>query len=80
MRNVLMLSATVALTAILSSQPAAAARYCLQGRIWGYPGNCQFMTYAQCEATASGTDAYCGIDPRYAFARQRRSYRRYERY
>ena len=37
--------------------------YCLQGRIWGYPGNCQFSSYAQCMATASGTDAYCGINP-----------------
>ena len=46
--------------------------YCLQGRIWGYPGNCQFSSYAQCMATASGTDAYCGINPRYAFALQRR--------
>ena len=46
-------------------------RYCLQGRIWGYPGNCQFSSYAQCMATASGTDAYCGINPQYAFARQR---------
>jgi hypothetical protein len=45
-------------------------RYCLQGRQWGYPGNCQFSSYAQCMATASGTDAYCGINPQYAFARQ----------
>jgi Protein of unknown function (DUF3551) len=47
--------------------------YCLQGRIWGYPGNCQFSSYAQCMATASGTDAYCGENPHYAFARQRRA-------
>jgi hypothetical protein len=26
----------------------------------------------QCMATASGTLAYCGINPQYAFARQRR--------
>ncbi len=52
--------------------------YCLQGRIWGYPGNCQFSSYAQCMATASGTDAYCGINPRSAFAGQRRgAYRAY---
>jgi hypothetical protein len=43
---------------------SAPSSYCLQGRIWGYPG--------QCMDTASGTDAYCGINPRYAFARQRR--------
>lgn len=46
-------------------------RYCLQGRIWGYPGNCQFVTYGQCAAAASGTDAYCGINPQYAYAPQR---------
>ena len=60
-----------------SSTPAPAAeaiqdRYCLQGRKWGYPGNCLFSTYQQCMATASGTNAYCGINPTYAFAHQRR--------
>jgi hypothetical protein len=50
---------------------AAASKYCLQGRQWGYPGNCQFATYQQCMATASGTESGCGINPRYAFARQR---------
>jgi hypothetical protein len=47
--------------------------YCLQGRIWGYPGNCQFSNYQQCMATASGTDAYCGPNPYYLFA-QRQGY------
>lgn len=41
--------------------------YCLQGRIWGYPGNCQFSSYSQCATSASGTDAYCGMNPFYAF-------------
>jgi Protein of unknown function (DUF3551) len=49
-------------------------QYCLQGRIWGYPGNCQFSSYEQCMATASGTDAYCGPNPQYMFARQQRGY------
>jgi len=65
------------------SPAAAESRYCLQGRQWGYPGNCQFSTYQQCEATASGTDAGCGINSRYAFAQQRgyRGYRTpYPRY
>jgi Protein of unknown function (DUF3551) len=57
----------------ISPAPAGTGpEYCLQGRIWGYPGNCQFSSYAQCMATASGTNAYCGINPQYAFARQRR--------
>jgi hypothetical protein len=53
-----------ALTAVGSISAAAAEatqdRYCLQGCQWGHPGNCQFSSYAQCMATASGTDAYCG--------------------
>jgi len=70
-----------ALTTVASISPASAEAiqdsYCLQGRTWGYPGNCQFSSYAQCMATASGTDAYCGINPQYAFARQRNGAHRY---
>jgi hypothetical protein len=55
------------------SPAAAASRYCLQGPVWGYPGNCQFSTYWQCMASASGTYAYCGINPQ-AYAPQRRGY------
>jgi Protein of unknown function (DUF3551) len=68
------LATMAALTTVGTTWPALAEvlqeRYCLQGRQWGYPGNCQFSSYAQCMATASGTDAYCGINPLYAFARQ----------
>jgi Protein of unknown function (DUF3551). len=75
------LAVVSALTALGSISPADARgiqdRYCLQGRIWGYPGNCQFSSYQQCMATASGTDAYCGINPQYAFAQQRRQPRQY---
>ncbi|OPY95487.1 hypothetical protein A5906_08035 [Bradyrhizobium sacchari] len=73
-RTILTVASFAALMAVMA--PAAQAqpandRYCLQGRIWGYPGNCQFATYQQCQASASGTSAYCGINPRYAFAQQR---------
>ena len=66
--------ATLTTVVSISAVPAEAIqdRYCLQGRQWGYPGNCQFSSYGQCMATASGTDAYCGINPQYLFARQRR--------
>ncbi|MGY3473676.1 DUF3551 domain-containing protein [Bradyrhizobium ottawaense] len=57
-----------------STDAVAQDRYCLQGRIWGYPGNCQFANYAQCMASASGTNAYCGVNPRY-YARRYRGYR-----
>ncbi|KWV58349.1 hypothetical protein AS156_34700 [Bradyrhizobium macuxiense] len=62
----------------VSTDAASAAKYCLQGRHWGFPGNCAFHTRAQCMASASGTFATCGINPHYAFARQRgRSTRSY---
>jgi Protein of unknown function (DUF3551) len=68
--------ATISAVAILgTSNPASAApvvqdAYCLQGRQSGYPGNCQFSTYQQCMATASGTNEGCGISPMRAFAPQ----------
>jgi hypothetical protein len=77
------LAAVSALSVVGSVLPVNAEaiqdQYCLQGRRWGYPGNCQFSSYPQCMATADGTDAYCGINPQYAFAQQRRGRYR-ERY
>ena len=66
--------ATLAAVAFSGAAQAANDRYCLQGRIWGYPGNCQFASYQQCLASASGTDAYCGINPQYYFAQRRYYY------
>jgi hypothetical protein len=68
-------ASVVALGAILAvALPGEASAYdyayCLQGRQPGYPGNCQFTSYQQCMATASGTDSYCGINPRVAFGMQ----------
>ena len=73
MRLVVLLSLVALCIACLQAVTAPAlaeSRYCLQGRHWGYPGNCAFATYAQCMATASGTNSGCGINPRYAFARR----------
>ena len=52
----------------LAAAPATAHDYpyCLQGRDYGYPGLCQFASHRQCEASASGTFSYCGINPRFA--------------
>ena len=73
--RLLLAVATLSLSASFGSSNVALAqdRYCLQGRSWGYPGNCQFASYAQCMASASGTHAACGINPRYAHARRYRA-------
>lgn len=77
MRRILLISALAvasAFTLTASTSPASAARYCLQGAGWGFPGNCQFRTLAQCRASASGTTAGCGINPRYASRSGARTY------
>jgi Protein of unknown function (DUF3551) len=75
------IAALVALSAVAITGTASAAssrdgiqdRYCLQGRQSGYPGNCEFSTYQQCLATASGTGEGCGINPMRAYEDQQRS-------
>jgi hypothetical protein len=57
-------------TATVFAVPTTAGKYCVQGPNMGYPGDCSYSTYAQCQASASGTIDGCGINPRYAYARQ----------
>jgi hypothetical protein len=61
-------AATLA-TSVATSAPAAAGdyAYCLQGGGFGYPGECSYSTYAQCQASASGRRAYCNVNPRVAY-------------
>jgi hypothetical protein len=67
--HIFLITITAALVSPAQSARAA-SKWCLQGQGWGYPGNCQFATYRQCQATASGTFSECGINPAYAYARQ----------
>ncbi|MBS0528264.1 MAG: DUF3551 domain-containing protein [Proteobacteria bacterium] len=60
------LAAALAIGTLVCAGAPAFARndnFCLQGREWGYPGNCAFSTYRQCMASASGTNAACGRNP-----------------
>jgi hypothetical protein len=46
--------------------PAAAQNYpfCIKGCDFGAGrGDCSFSSYQQCQATASGRDAYCDANP-----------------
>jgi hypothetical protein len=40
-------------------------RYCLQGEEFG-AGDCSFMSYQQCQATASGRMASCGANAQFS--------------
>lgn len=66
------IGATALLVAAFATAPASARDYpyCLQGKDYGYPGQCQFSSYQQCLATASGTVSYCGLNPRFASGEQ----------
>jgi hypothetical protein len=75
-KMVLMATALVgaAIASAASTAPAAAYEYpwCVQGRGVGYPGECSYQSFRQCQASASGRNVSCGINPVVAFARARR--------
>ena len=63
---------------VLSAAPAAAYDYpyCLQGRQTGYPCDCSYPSYATCMVSASGRNAYCGVNPYVAFGAQQQPRRK----
>ncbi|HEY0329201.1 MAG TPA: DUF3551 domain-containing protein [Rhodopseudomonas sp.] len=66
-------TSVAALTGV-SASPAEAREYayCLQGQQQGYPGACDYSSFQQCKAAASGTESDCAINPRFAFGAQGR--------
>jgi hypothetical protein len=60
------LVAAGAVSAAAVAMPAAAREfpYCIKGCDFGAgAGDCSFSSLAQCQATASGRDAYCAANP-----------------
>ena len=60
------LLALIAIGIISGAAPAAAAEFpfCIKGcDFGGGAGDCSFVNYQQCQATASGRDAYCAANP-----------------
>jgi len=74
MRNLIIALAAVSAfgTAAAISSPVEAQEYayCMQGKDAGYPGDCQYRSYAECKASASGRGEDCAINPRFAYNRQ----------
>jgi hypothetical protein len=62
---------SAACATIGSASPAAAFDYpyCLQGKQTGIPGDCSYRSYQECQASASGRDAYCDVNPAFAYRR-----------
>ena len=75
MRKTILAGITVlaaGIATLAGSAPAADGDYswCVQGREVGYPGDCSYSTYQQCQASASGRYASCGVNPLVAFQQQ----------
>jgi hypothetical protein len=74
MRNLIIALAAVSAFGITAtnSSPAKAREYpyCMQGKDAGFPGDCQYRSYAECKASASGRGEDCAINPRFAYSRQ----------
>ena len=79
MHSFVKLAATGALALLVNATPALASpspataasampHYCIYYAEGGI--DCSFVSLAQCQATASGTDAYCGLNPRFAYGWQ----------
>ena len=75
----IMLAVTAAgIGSTLGAAPAAARDYpwCAQGKGYGVPGDCSYQTYQQCQASVSGRDLFCNVNPRVAFQQQQPDSRR----
>ena len=70
MRTLFLVLATSATIFATGVTPVAASeyRYCLQGDDYAGAGDCQFTSYLQCQATASGRTASCAANPNLAAA------------
>jgi hypothetical protein len=50
----------------LAGSPSGDGAFCINGLIYGGGlGDCSYASYAQCQATASGTEATCLANPYY---------------
>jgi len=68
MRILFLALATSATILATGSTPVAANRFCLHGDDYSAAGDCEFASYQQCHATASGRTAYCDVNPYFANA------------
>jgi Protein of unknown function (DUF3551) len=68
MRKALCALPVVAIAFALAPMSATARElpFCIKGcDFGGSRGDCSFVSYQQCQATASGRDAYCDVNPNF---------------
>ena len=66
MRNAVLALMAFGAVCVVDAAPAAAKDYpyCIKGcDFGGGAGDCSFSSYQQCQATASGRDATCAVNP-----------------
>ena len=76
------LVAAAAVSVAAVAMPAAAREfpYCIKGCDFGAgAGDCSFSSLAQCQATASGRDAYCAANPYFNAKAEMQTYRSRQR-
>ena len=69
MSRILVALLTIAASGALDAAMARDYPFCIMGCDFGGAGSCTFDSYAQCQAAASGRDAWCAANP--AFQRSR---------
>jgi hypothetical protein len=68
MRKTFVAAAALGVVLALGSATAMAGDFpfCIKGCDYGAgPGDCSFLTYQQCQASAAGRTAYCSTNPYY---------------
>jgi hypothetical protein len=66
MRTAMLVLMAACAVSSIAATPAAAGglAYCIKGcDFGGGAGDCSFSSYQQCQATASGRDATCAVNP-----------------
>ncbi|MGP9812514.1 DUF3551 domain-containing protein [Rhodopseudomonas sp. NSM] len=68
------LASVIVAGGLFAAAPAEARdyAYCLTSPGYGYPGDCNYASYRQCMAAASGRLADCNVNPRVSFREPRR--------
>ena len=69
MRKILLALFAISASGALDAAAAQGLPYCLRGCDFG-AGDCSYYTYGQCQASASGREAWCDANPAFHQSRE----------